>query len=140
VHIELDVVRAFIVSPQADPQLPGAEQSRRYEAAVKACCALARAYLDSGFDVALDDVLPPDVFERLWRPQLSGVRWQIVIVLPALHETLRRSRARSKRVRGEITIQQHDAVSAWPAEAQLDTTKLSVDESLTSARRQGLLP
>jgi predicted kinase len=140
VHIELDAVRSLIVGGFVDPQEPGAEQSRQYEAAVRACCALARSYIASGFDVALDDVLTPEAFEARWRRELVGLRWQVLIILPSLDEVLRRSRRREKRVEEDVIAEQHAMSLNWPAETCLDTTGLSIDESLALARKRHLLP
>jgi hypothetical protein len=140
VHIELDAVRSLIVGGFADPQDPGAEQSRQYGAAVRASCALARSFVASGFDIAVDDVLTPEAFEDHWRTEVESLRWQVVIFLPSLDEVLRRSRRRAKRVKEELIVEQHKLSLSWPAEARLDTTGLSIDESLGLARKRGLLP
>jgi predicted kinase len=129
-HIELDEVRGLIVAGRADPQQPGSLQGEQYALSVRACCALARTFLEEGYDVALDDVLEPAAFERYWRPLLDGVDWRLVVVLPALEEVLRRSRLRAKRVLDEHSRAQHAACSAWPADVRIDTTELTLDESL----------
>src|SRR5689334_9035453 len=86
VQIELDEIRALIVAGRADPQQPGQLQHEQYTLSVAACISLARPFLDAGYDVAIDDVLPPDAFERDWRPLLAGLDWRVVIVLPTLEE------------------------------------------------------
>ena len=93
VHVELDAVRDLIVAGRADPHRPGVLQYEQYQLSVAACVNLARTFLAAGYDVAVDDVLPPDAFERDWRPLLAGLDWRVVIVLPTLEETLRRSRS-----------------------------------------------
>jgi predicted kinase len=130
VHIELDRVRELIVAGRADPQQPGALQGEQYRLSVRACLALARTYLDSGYDVAIDDVIDPIAFERDWRPLVEGLMWRIIIVLPTLEETLARSRAREKRVLERHTRDQHAASLGWPASVCVDTTRQSVAESL----------
>jgi chloramphenicol 3-O-phosphotransferase len=129
-HVELDAVRGLIVSGLADPQKPGRRQDEQYMLSAAATCGLARTFADAGVDVAVDDVLEPDAFEQVWRPLLDGLDWRIVIVLPALEETLARSTAREKRVLQEHTRRQHERCSAWPAADRIDTTGLSVADSL----------
>jgi chloramphenicol 3-O-phosphotransferase len=90
VHVELDEVRSLIVSGLADPQRPGELQAEQYDVSVAATCALARAFASGGYDVVVDDVLEPGPFELCWRPRLEGLRWEVVIVLPSLAETLER--------------------------------------------------
>ena len=134
-HIELDHVREMIVGGLADPQQPNELQSRQYELSVRACAALARVFLDDSYDVALDEVFPPDAFARSWRPLLDGLQWQLLVILPWLEETLRRSRARQKRVLEQHTRDQHAASLLWPEELRVDTSGLTVEESLAAVRR-----
>jgi chloramphenicol 3-O-phosphotransferase len=130
-HIELDDVRSLIASGLADPQTPSALQAQQYETSVVACCALARVFADAGYDVAIGDVLEPKPFEHHWRPRLQGLDWRLVIILPSLEETLSRSSGRAKRVREQHTRGQHAALSRWPAEYRVDTTGLTIDESVS---------
>ena len=139
VHIQLDHVREMIVSGRAEPQEGGALQSEQYELSVAACCSLARVFVEAGYDAAVDavraDVLSPPAFEAHWQPQLKNLEWQAVIVVPSLEETLRRSRARGKRVLEEITRRQHKASLLWPKGQRIDTTGLNVEESLALVER-----
>jgi hypothetical protein len=129
-HIELDEIRGLIISGRADPQEPSDLQAAQYGLSVEATCALVRTFSLGGCDVAIDDVLEPDAFEHYWRPQLDGLRWKLIIVLPSLDETLRRSGGREKRVREEHTRAQHGRCSAWNDTFCIDTTHLDVDQSL----------
>jgi chloramphenicol 3-O-phosphotransferase len=130
VHLQLDHVRELIVAGRADPQQPGTLQGEQYAISVRACVAIARVFLRGGYDVAIDDVLEPAAFERDWRPALAALDWRLVIVLPSLTETLRRSAAREKRVQARHSRAQHAACAAWPAELRIDTSGLSVEASL----------
>ncbi len=130
VHIQLDRVRELIVSGRAEPQQGGALQSEQYELSVAACCSLARVFVEAGYDVAVDDVLPPPAFEAHWRPALDGLSWRTVIVVPSLEETLQRSHARGKRVLEEIIRRQHEASLEWPEGQRIDTTGLTVEASM----------
>ena len=139
-HIELDAIRQHIVSGLADPQDGGATQSEQYDLSVRACCAAGRVFWQAGYDVAIDDVLQRDAFVRVWQPALVGLPAKVVILRPTLEETLRRATNRSKRVREDIILTQHAAMEAWPADVCLDTTGLSVEDSLALGRERGLLP
>jgi predicted kinase len=140
VHVQLDEVRSLIVTGLADPRSGGPIVDEQYATAVAACCDLARTFLADGYDVAIDDVLEPDAFEAHWRSHLRDTLFDIVVLLPDLEETLRRSDARPKRVRPEITRQQHEVCQTWPPEVRLDTTDLDIEASLRLARDRGLLP
>jgi predicted kinase len=140
VQIELDQVRASIVGGYLDPQLPSSEQARQYEDAVRACCALARSYLADGYDVTIDDVLYIEAFESVWRPALGETKASVVILLPDLSTTLRRAGDRAKDVGDSVVVSQHHAASRWPASQRLDTTGMTVEESLAAAVSRGLLP
>jgi chloramphenicol 3-O-phosphotransferase len=130
VHVELDAVRSLIVSGLADPQAEGDLQAEQYEVSVAAVCELARAFAAAGYDVAIDDVLEPDVFARSWRPRLHDLDWRLVVVVPSLAETLARSSSRRKRVLDRHTREQHRRCSSWPPRLRVDTTGLSVAASL----------
>lgn len=129
-HIELDEVRHLIVSGLADPQQAGDVQEEQYRLSVAATCALARTFADSGYDVAIDDVFEPGAFAGYWRPQLDGLSWKLVIVLRSLDETVARSAQRHKRVMEKHTRTQHGRCAEWRAEVRIDTTGLTVEQSL----------
>lgn len=135
VHLQLDGVRALIVSGRADPQQPGPLQGEQYGLSAAACCALARTFLAGGYDVAIDDVFEPEAFRACWQPLLADLTPRLVVVLPSLEETLRRSAARTKRVQERHTRAQHAASLGWPAARRVDTTGLSVAESLALAEQ-----
>lgn len=130
VHIELDAIREMIVAGRADPQRPSGLQSEQYVLSVAACCALGRVFYDAGYDVAIDDVLPPDAFHAHWKPLLADFEWRVVIVLPNLAATLARSARRTKRVLEIHTRAQHAASAGWPDGVRIDTTGLTVEQSL----------
>lgn len=130
VHVELDEVRHLIVSGLADPQTAGPQQAEQYDASVAACCALVREFLARGYDAAVDDAVDPEGFERHWLPRLGGIEHSVVVVRPSLEVVLERGAGRSKRVRPDIVREQHAAASRWPAERTIDTSDLSLEESL----------
>jgi predicted kinase len=129
-HVELDEIRSLIVTGLADPQVAGELQSEQYEVAVAAACGLARSFVGAGYDVAVDDVLEPEPFARLWRAHLDELDWRVVIVLPSLEETLARSSGRPKRVLEDLTREQHRRSAKWPQGVRVDTTGLSIPASL----------
>ena len=114
----------------ADPQGSGSLQDSQYQTSVQATCALARVLAHRGCDVAIDDVLEPEAFERHWRPSLEGLDWRLVIILPTLEETLARSASRQKRVLDAHTQAQHARCHAWDDQVRIDTTGLTVEQSL----------
>ncbi len=133
-RIDLDQVREMIVGGRADPQIFTELQAEQYRLSVRACVALALVFIEAGYDVAIDEVFPPDAFESEWRPLLVGIGWRLVIVLPSLESTLERSRRREKRVMEQHTRDQRGVSLAWAEEYRVDTTGLSVEESLTLVR------
>lgn len=130
VQIQLDEIRSLIVSGLADPQGDSPLVSDQYETAAEACCALARVYLAAGYDVAVDDAGSPDVFKRGWHPRLQGIRWRVIVVRPDVKTVLSRNQGRAKDVRPDIVRRQHADAGAWPEAITVDTTGLSVPESL----------
>jgi hypothetical protein len=136
VYVQLDEVRHLTVSGLADPQVPGALQAEQYDTSVAACCALVREFLGSGYDVAVDDAVDPETFERHWPPRLGGIEHSVVVVRPrSLEAVLERGAARHKRVRPGLVRQQHAAASRWQSWRTIDTTGQSVEDSLEDAPR-----
>jgi chloramphenicol 3-O-phosphotransferase len=135
VHVELDEVRHLIVSGLADPQAPGPLQAEQYDTSVAACCALVRELVGNGYDVAVDDAVDPEGYERHWLPRLGGIECSVVVVRPSLETVLERDASRSKRVRPDLVREQHAAASRWPTRRTIDPTGQSVEESLQDARR-----
>lgn len=132
--VELDQIRELIVAGRADPQMRGTLQGQQYALSVRCCIALAQTFLDDGYDVVIDDAVLPEPFERYWRARLEGLVWTMAVLVPSLSEVLARSRAREKRVSERLSAEQHEACLRWPAESQIDTTGLSVEESLRLVR------
>ena len=94
---------------------------------MRACCAFARQFLNSSYDVAIDDVLfPRTAFDTTWRRHLAGFEWRVVII----HPTLARSSSRDKTVPDYRVGDQHQATYGWPERYRIDTTGLSVADSL----------
>ena len=97
---------------------------------MRACCVLAREFYDSGYDVAIDDVLfPGAAFDASRRHHLVGIEWRVVIIHPTLEETLARSSTRDKKVPDRLVREQHQATFGWPERYRVDTTGLSVADA-----------
>ncbi len=128
-HIDLDDVRRKVVGGFADPQQPGPEQTAQFELAARQCAALARNFLQDGFDAVIESVFQPDEYQLTWKPLLEGLNPVLVVLLPDLAAVLGRSSNRKKNVLGEHTRSQHAACLEWPEQNRLDTTGQSIDES-----------
>ena len=128
-------MRHLIVSGLADPQVTGPLRAEQYDASVAASCALVREFVESGYDVAVDDAVDPEGFERHWSPRLGDVACSVVVVRPSLEAVLERGAERPKWVRPGLVREQHAAASRWPTRRTIDTTGQSVEESLGDARR-----
>ena len=130
-HIQLDEIRGVIVGGLAEPQSRGNLQSMQFRLSVRACCAVAREFLTSGYDVAIDDVLfPGSAFDASWGRNLAGLAWRVVIIHPTLEETLARASRRDKEVPDSLVREQHRSTYGWPQRYRIDTNGLSVADSL----------
>jgi hypothetical protein len=114
-HIEIDAIRDFLVTRFTDPQTVTDSRDREYRFEVNAACTLARAFVAGGCDVAIDDVLEPEAFQRFWRPQLTDFTWKLVIVLPELR---RRSPGRRNGGSGSGPISREPSMRAAPSGRQ----------------------
>ena len=131
VHIQLDDIRNLIVAGLADPQEHSSLQAEQFDLSVRACCELAGTFINSGYNVAIDDVLLPGrAFELSWVRHLQPLEYRVVIVQPSLEETLSRASQRDKRVPESLIRQQYAECLGWPANVRIDTTGLSESESL----------
>jgi chloramphenicol 3-O-phosphotransferase len=124
-------VRELIVGGLADPQdTSDPEQAKQYLTSVRASWTLARTFLDSGYDVAIEIVFEPDDFRQNWEPLLAGYDFRVVILHPTLETALERSRSRAKRVMERHTRSQHAACALWSDDVRIDTTDLDIEETL----------
>jgi hypothetical protein len=139
-HIQLDDVRALIRSGLADPQEESDLQAEQYELAVRASIALARVFAQEGYDVVIDDALEPGPFDDLWRGGLADLDYRVVILLPSLDETLRRSEARDKRVQERHTLGQHASLLAWEPGVRVDSTDLTPAQTLDAVIELAQMP
>jgi hypothetical protein len=128
--VELDAVRDCILGGRADPQVVTNAQAEQYETSVRASAALARAFHADGYDVLVEEVFDPDVFDRCWLPLLNGLPWRLVILLASLDVTLQRGSDRGKFVMEHHVRRQHALSEQWPASTVIDTTGLTVGETL----------
>ena len=69
-------------------------------------------------------------FDDSWRRYLAGIEWRVAILHPTLEETLARSSSRDKNVPDNLVREQHQATLGWPERCRVDTTGLSVTDSL----------
>jgi chloramphenicol 3-O-phosphotransferase len=120
----------LIVARRADPQTINSEQKEQYSASVRACCALARSFAESGYDVAIDDVLEPLAVTSFWISELKECDVRVVILHPRLDVVLARGLARKKYVAEHHVRNQHAAVGRWSSKLRVDSSDLSVEETL----------
>ncbi|PPK93508.1 chloramphenicol 3-O-phosphotransferase [Kineococcus xinjiangensis] len=135
-HVEVDAVWEMVRQGRVDPRdAHHPDQSRQWLAAVRATCALARSYADSGLDVVVDDVLRPSDARGVWEPELHGLPLRLVAVLPSLRACLERGAQRGKEVPEALVRLQYEASRRWESERQLDTTGQDVEESAAALVR-----
>jgi predicted kinase len=130
VNIEHDAIGNLIRSGKADFQSGTPLVAAQVKAVSRACSVIAKSFFSSGFNVAIDHVFYPGEFENDWEPYLEGCRCAFVIIRPDLATTLERGSSRPKQVREDIVRHQHAETGKWPSSFIVDTTGLSVDESL----------
>jgi hypothetical protein len=135
VHIERDSILSLIVAGLADPQIVNPSQQQQYSDSVRACCALARSFEQSGYIVAIDDVLEPYAAASLWMPELEGFDDRLVILHPRLEVVLARGLARRKMLAVHLDRSQHAAVARWPSRLRVDSSDLSVEQTLDAVSR-----
>lgn len=138
VHIIGDDLRRLIIGGFRSPAEPwDAETRRQYYLAFENEAALAKNFIRLAFKVIVDELVHAgDLFEA-WKHSFQDVTYSTVLLQPAAEEALRRNRRRTKHVE-ETIIRRLDSDfrredhSAWLV---LDTTRLSVDETVSAIRK-----
>lgn len=129
--IEADDVRQLIVGGNAAPWR-GAEGARQWRLSVANCCSLARNFTDSGFDVAIADLLTNET-AALYRQHLPDVL--VVELVVDYDEALRRAHTRPVYLTWEEFRMLHDRNKSFSAaEARVEITGLSVEDSVAAIR------
>jgi chloramphenicol 3-O-phosphotransferase len=97
-HIPVDDLREWVVSGLADPVPTWTEETtRQFQLARQAASYTARLYADSGFAIAVDDVIFPDEAEALFVAPLSGYRLRKVLLRPDVEMALSRNAQRTNK-------------------------------------------
>ena len=91
VHIPVDDLREFVVSGRGNPLVPfTAETKLQFRLSFETAAAMAARYVDEGFVVVIDDVVPRwglEVYERA----LGGRALRKVLLAPSLEIALERN-------------------------------------------------
>jgi len=97
-HIPVDDLREWVVSGIAPPVPVWTEEtSRQFRLARQAAAQMARLYADTGFAVAIDDVILPAEVQELFEAPLLGYPVHKVLLRPALETALRRNAERANK-------------------------------------------
>ena len=132
-HVQLDHVNELIVAGRVDPrEVHHPHRARQRVASVAATCALVRAYAESGIDVAVDDVLPPDDATNEWLPRLSGLPMRLVVLLPSVETCLARGVGRGKDVPDHLVREHHEASRRWDQARRLHTDGETSEQTLAA--------
>ena len=138
-HLPVDDLRELVVSGIAHPSLDHPpEAARQFALARLAAAHHARLYAETGFEVAIDDVLwPQDA--GVFLEALTGLNVRLVLLAPGLETALARNAARTNKTYDTATlvplietihpgIRPGEYVAAgWTV---LDTSGLTVEETI----------
>jgi predicted kinase len=139
VHLEGDVFRRSVVSGREemtpDPKPEALEQLRlRYRLAA----AAADAYFDSGFSVALEDVVAGPLLDE-YRAMIRSDPCHVVVLLPSMEAVAAREAQRELKGYDRWMLEQfYDGfVETTPrVETWLDTTALSPEQTVGEILRR----
>ncbi len=96
-HIEVDVLREWVVSGIAHPMDWTDETVRQFRLAEQAAVDLAIRYQDAGFAVAIDHCRRLEDWDEVLTPRLEGRPLVKVVLTCALDLNLRRNRERTTK-------------------------------------------
>lgn len=93
-HVDVDGIREMVTSGLASPLDWTDETSRQFELAIRAAAAMARVYADSGFAVAIEGGIDPELIESALTEHGLRDRMVGVVLHPQLEVALERNRSR----------------------------------------------
>ena len=103
-HLPIDDLRELVVSGIAHPSLEHPpEAARQFALARRAAAHHARLYAESGFAVAIDDVLWPQD-GSVFLETLAGLSVRLVLLAPGLETALARNAARTNKTYDTATL------------------------------------
>jgi chloramphenicol 3-O-phosphotransferase len=145
-HIPMDDLREWVVSGIAPPLPTWTEETtRQFRLAREAAAQVARTYADSGFAIAIDDVIFPEEAEALFVSRLVGHRVQKVLLRPRFEVALERNAARTNKgfdtsVLVEVTRRLHEDFERQDFEGAgwvvVNSSDLSVEETVEEILRR----
>jgi adenylylsulfate kinase-like enzyme len=126
--VDVDVVRWMVLKPHVAPWA-GEEGRRQHRLGVKNACALARNFLDEGFDVVVLDVLS-DENAQLYKETLAPAAPRIVLLMPTLAEIRRRNRERpdTRLTDEEVADLYESQLHLHSFDSKIDNTHISAEE------------
>lgn len=132
-YIDVDDVRQLVVAG-AEAIWRGPEGSAQGELASRNACALARNFLDAGFEVTIADVLTPTSIAVVRQELPTCLVVRLVVDLP---EARRRAATRQVWLTDEEFQHLHDRDRADPpaADVDLDVTALDLAEQCQAVER-----
>jgi len=137
-HIPVDDLREFVVSGRGNPLVPfTAETKLQFRLSFETAAAMAARYVDEGFVVVIDDVVPRwglEVYERA----LGGRALRKVLLAPSLEIALERnSSRRGTRFDPAILVPaiknlHPSLLSGGAGWLVLDSSRMTIDETVAA--------
>jgi chloramphenicol 3-O-phosphotransferase len=137
VHIQVDFFRKLVKGGYASPHHWDQEVERQYTLARKASAETAKLFLSAGFDVVLDDIVPPNVVS-IWQDLLEPFEPNFVLLEPPLEVALQRNRERTCwTVDEQVLIGLHEMFRELniPGIVRMDSSATPVPEAVLRLRR-----
>ena len=135
VHIEADALQGFIVSGALWPdEEPREEALRQLELRARNAALLAANFFDSGFTVAIDDVIVGRDRLGIYERNLGDRQFSLVVLAPPLDVALSRDENRGYKntagVWAHLDAEQREKLG--DAGLWLDTARLTPDETVAA--------
>lgn len=131
-YINQDEIRQLVVAgyESADDYTKNWNEKtkKQWEVSIPICADMAKRYNEHTINCIVDIFAPPDEFNE-WKKYLSGVSYELVVLLPDVHTAVARNASRDKRSRlKENKIRQNHALF----ESWLSTGSRVIDNSNTT--------
>jgi len=138
VHIPVDDLREFVVSGRGNPLVPFTAETRlQFRLSWETAATMAARYVDEGFVVVIDDVVPrwgQEVYERA----LGGRTLRKVLLAPSLGVALERNSSRQgKRFDPAVLVPaiknlHPSLLSGGAGWLVLDSSRMTVEETVAA--------
>jgi chloramphenicol 3-O-phosphotransferase len=130
-HVSADALQKMIVSGGIWPEdrVMSEEAALQLRLRLRNMCALAKSFAQAGFTAVLDDIIIGERAAHL-REEMEGTPYTLVMLTPSLGSVKKRELGRGTRLWEQWAWMDEEARATEGVDVWVDSTALSVDETV----------